>query len=535
MNRKIKFVKKSNQSGMALITVVILLLLASLIVLFAVNFGTLTQRISGNDVRSRLVQQTADSALSQASETILANSSILNNPSLWVACGATETAFPCGAIPEPRRASMYRFNGGTSVNGVFPDTNMDARMLDLNKANLATVNNSALNKSDGFAVNYGVGVVMCRLKPSAVGVAPVCSLDESESIKVFAITLVAVAAMPDEGARATAVRSFATSPAFGFGVDSPTTTASGLIDLKGGIQIVASPNAGGYGVPISLWTRGNIDPGGTPDTCHIDEFYRGGAPSAEANGFLSCDDCKCNAGQLTKTQGSGCSGGIDLLSGGSAPCGSNDPIKIDDPNEFPCDLFEYVFGVPAWKDVNPEDNFCETKIIVTDSYGPIGADESFLAQKADWIISSNNIGGRLPTDDPRKLENCDNLSGKSGLIWDRVGCSNNLTDPIGTSTAPVLLVYDPPGLFTWHTKLFGLLFIREPSTEDLIGKTSGSADMKVNAGVAIYGALVVQGQVKGNGSAALVHNREILTNLRNNLNKPDVLALPGSWSDNVRY
>lgn len=532
MDSKLKFGKRSGQAGMALVTVVVLLLLASLIVLFAVNFGTLTQRISGNDVRSRLVQQTADSALSQASETILANSAMLNDASLWEACGATDTSFPCGAIPASRRASMYRFIGGTSANGVFPDTSMDARMLNLDKTNLASVNNSALNKSDGFAVNYGVGAVMCRLTPAATGVAPTCSTTASETIRVFAVTLVAVASMPNEGARATAVRSFATSPGLGFGVDSPTTTASGLLDLKGTLQVVTSPNAGGYGVPVSMWTRGNIDPGGTPDSCQADEFYRSGTPT-NYQGILRCDSCNCSVGQLTQTQGNSCSGGSDLLFGGTSDCGTNNQINKTDPNEFPCDLFEYTFGVPAWRDVNPVDNFCETKINVTDAYGTIGADESFLAQKADWIISANDFGGRL-AGDSRVLANCSSLSGKSGIIWDRVGCSSSNGLQVGTPSAPVLLVYD--GTANWHSTLFGLLFVREQDPGPLTGsKEGGTVDFRVNSNVALYGSLVVQGQMKANGTAALIYNRQVMTNLRNNLNKPEVLALPGSWSDNVRY
>ncbi len=532
MNRKIKFGKKSNQSGMALITVVILLLLASLIVLFAVNFGTLTQRISGNDVRSRLVQQTADSALSQASESILANSSILTDGSLWEACGATDVSFPCGAIPASRRASMYRFIGGSAVNNVFPDTSMDARMLNLDKTNLVSVNNSALNKSDGFAVNYGVGVVMCRLTPAASGIAPTCSTTASEAIRVFAVTLVAVATMPDEGGRATAVRSFATSPGLGFGVDSPTTTASGLLDLKGTLQVVTSPNAGGYGVPVSMWTRGNIDPGGTPDSCHTDEFYRSGSPT-KYQGILRCDTCTCATGQLTQTQGNSCTGGSDLLFGGTSDCGTNGQVNKTDPNEFPCDLFEYTFGVAAWRDVSPVDNFCETKINVTDTYGTIGADESFLVQKADWIISANDFGGRL-AGDSRVLANCSSLTGKSGMIWDRVGCSSKNGLEIGTPNAPVLLVYD--GLSNWHSNLFGLLFVREQDPGPLTGsKDGGTVDFGLNANVALYGSLVVQGQMKANGTAALIYNKDVLTNLRNNINKPEVLALPGSWSDNVRY
>lgn len=521
-----------SQQGSTLIIVVVLLLLATLIVLFAVNLGALTQRSSGNDLRARLVQQTADSALSQAAETVLANNALLSTASNWQLCGATDLTFPCGAVPAARRSSMYRFIAGTQTHNIFADTTIDNRLLN-NDQILTNVNNSAVNTTDGFNINYGVGVVMCRLTPAAVGVPPTCSTNTSEVTRIYAVTLVAVAAMPNEGARATAVKSFATGAGFGAIGGAPPIVASGLIDMKGTLQIVTSYDAAGGGGAVSVWTRKDIDPGGTPDSCLAEYFYTTGTPTMfPSSDEMRCDTCSCPTGEtLTRTQGNTCTGGTDLLYGGASDCGTN---KFDptDPTKFPCDLFEYVFGVSAWRDLtSPADNFCETKINVTDSYGSLGADEAFLLQRSSWIISSDTFGGRL-SGDARVLAGCGSMVGKSGIIWDRTGACANAAE-LGTIAAPVLLVYDGTGPF--HANVIGLLFARTTGPGPLNPATGGTADLQINANLAIYGSVVVQGEIKANGTSAVIHSTAALTNLFNNLNRPDVTALPGSWSDNVRY
>lgn len=537
---------KRNQQGSTLIIVVVLLLLATLIVIFAVNLGALTQRSSGNDLRSRLVQQAADSALSQASETLLADSEILTDTASWELCLAADTSFPCGAIPAARRASMYRYIGGTQDQDVFDDNSVDNRMLNLSNK-FTTVNNSS---SDGFAINYGVGVVSCRLTPEIVGVEPSCSTDPDDQIRVYAVTLVAVAAMPDEGARATAVRSFATSTSLGLGVDVPSIIASGTVSLRGTMQIVTSPNAGGFGVPVSLWTPTELDSGGTPDTCYADEFYRSDSPTwyppGSSSQILTCPDCNCGSKPLTKGSGSSCEGGMDILAN-PADCVPNANENVL-PEEFPCDLFRHIFGIQAAKDTDG-DHFCETKLTTTDpenSSATIDVDQAYLSDKADWIIVPNYSGFNARFVGDARVITCDALKVGSttpsvvnhhGLVWDITGnCGSNKI--IGSPEKPVLLVSDavsPSNLFT-NMDLFGLLFVRSTCHTGADCGSAGNATAKTAGKTNIYGSMIVQGVVdKGTGNSALIHNKDVLTNLVNDLSRPDVIALPGSWTDKVRY
>src|SRR5512141_3139648 len=87
----------ARQSGTTLIIALVLVLLATLLTLFAMNVGIFGQRTSASDVRSRLVQQAAESGLSQGVEYFRNNRSVFQNPTtsaLWQLCDANDETFP---------------------------------------------------------------------------------------------------------------------------------------------------------------------------------------------------------------------------------------------------------------------------------------------------------------------------------------------------------------------------------------------------------------------------------------------------------
>jgi hypothetical protein len=536
------------QRGSALAVAIVLLVLVSVMALFAIRVGTFEQRTSGNDLRAKMVQQVADSALTQGAERVLSNRDMLGlNTGNWQLCAADDTTFPCGSVPVARRPTMYRFVGGTT--DVLSPSGVDAfdqRMVPLDRR-VARVNDSSATATDGFPVQYGVGAVMCRLVPATLGTPASCSTNAADVINVHAVTLVAVAEIPGEGARATATKTFATNSTFPLGANTPPILASGSAVLRGGMQVVTSPNAAGPGVPVSIWSRNGIDGNGTPDTCYADEFFRSGNPTMyppsapTEDQIMRCDDCDCGLGQLTRGQGNSCTGGMDVVTIG-AECTPNRPLR---PEEFPCDLFLQVFGVRAWRDAtSPPDYFCETRVTVTDptdSSQQIGADEAYLAEKADWIVTNTTGFGARFAGDSRVIPcSQDAFNGKSGLIWVRTGsCGDGMT--IGSPAGPVLLVHDalpgnPGGPSFQNLVLFGLLFGRSIGPGPLDPATGGNVAFKINAGSAIYGAAVVQGSVtRANGTAVIVYDSKVLGNLVNDLSDPDLLGIPGSWTDAKRY
>lgn len=562
---------RANERGSTLLIVLMVLLLASLMSIYAVRVGLFEQRSSGNDLRAKLVQNVADSGLTQGVEYVYGNmATLLNTDTGWTACGANDTSFPCGAIVAGRRATMMYYSGGSTGAAPLNAGSFAGRFIPFPNP-IATVNNN-------FTVVNGVGMVKCRLVPKPLGGAAECTTGPHVAGGLYAVTLVSVAAMSGESSRATAIKTFVSNSLFPNASGHPPVMASGTITLRGGIQVVTNPNAAGPGVPVSVWTRQPLDAGGTPDTCYQDEFYRTGSPTwypavggtvTAADQILRCDNCDCGTGALTSGHGNACNGGSDILAN-PADCGPNEDVR---PQEFPCDLFEHVFGVKAWDDnllangSAGQDYFCETlkytddptDTDASDGVRQIGVDEAYLADKADWIVTNTSGFGARFTGDSRVIT-CADVPGKSGLVWVRTGqCGDNMT--IGSPTAPVLYVHDGNGNNSpslQNMVLFGLMFVRStypypvctaptsggacPNNYNASGNytlsasTGGTPEFKLNGRSVIYGSAVVQGQFnKGNGTSAVVYNDKVLGNLGNSVGKPQVYPLPGAWTDRVQY
>jgi hypothetical protein len=65
--------------------------------------------------------------------------------------------------------------------------------------------------------------------------------------------------------------------------------------------------------------------------------------------------------------------------------------------------------------------------------------------------------------------------------------------------------------------------------------TGGTATLDMNAGAAVYGAVVVQGQVnKANGTASIIFNGDVFKNFANSI-QPTNSNLPGAWTDRLSY
>src|SRR5262249_5674036 len=147
------------------------------------------------------------------------------------------------------------------------------------------------------------------------------------------------------------------------------------VDLTGNGTFVTDPNGGGYGVPLTVWSRGSANQhgAGTVNTCYLEDWLRtaNGVNSGSTYSFALNSDgstsnvvtcsgngnktCSCSS-SISAGQG-GLSEGADVLTndnGTVSICPTNAPSCKPNydvqPSEFPCDLFQYIFGVQAWKD-----------------------------------------------------------------------------------------------------------------------------------------------------------------------------------------
>jgi len=228
-------------------------------------------------------------------------------------------------------------------------------------------------------------------------------------------------------------------------VGTPLAAASN-VDLSGNYSIITNSNGGGSGVPVSAWSDSTLTPGGSFSSCHIGDFTGGACPSSDA---------------LSKNGVTG----ADLVG--------------NDPN-FPPDLFEYLFGVPA----------AEYQTI---------------------------------KDQAKVVANCSDLSGASGLIWVTGDCSPS--GNIGTADKPVLLVVEGDTTINAGNHLYGLLYMFNPS--------GGTPKLIANGNAHLHGAVFAHAGVdlQLNGGFALEYDSDVLENIQNSPSARALARIPGAWSD----
>jgi len=577
----------SAQSGSALFVAVMMLLLAGLLTLAALNVGVFEQRSTGNDVRERAVIEVAEAGLAQGFEYLMRqHREVLNDPSRWERCPADDT-FPCGAIsaatfdhdgdattPEvSRRTSMYRLKPDITHTIPNIDAALSKFMLPLS-ARIGTLPN-------GWTAAYGVAPLLCFAEhaenPGAEGIPCGNGGAGPAATGLTIATFVSVANLPGEGASKTLVQTIGQYPKLSDDILTlPPITASGSAGVTGTLQVVTNPNAGGAGVPVSVWSRVDVAKTGTTNTCYADEFFRyppGGANPEPYQGTIRCDECRCDAKGAPQTLSYDNSGnlqveGIDVLDvdagtnsttgyhqGGHV--GGNFNVRADALShavgicEFPEDMFKYVFGTETWDDTDG-DCFGETKLDSVVYQNPdnpaasatVGVDEAYLYKSADKIIARSENAALLKVGQagtPALLASATS----SGIIWCQQDeqnpnrCDIGANSQVGTPSAPVILVLDGP--VSIQGTVFGLVFIRDtgaalnPATgSSLPGVCPNDCILTMNAGAAVYGALVMQGQMKANGTSAVIYDGNVLQAVIEQT-EPTYATLPGAWTDQHSY
>lgn len=579
------------QSGAVLLVAVVLLMLAGLLTLFAVNVGLFEQRSTGNDVRTRVVSEVAEAGLGQGFEYLMRqHAAMLSTPSLWERCPATDE-FPCGAISDAtfdhdgdpltaaisRRTTMFRLkpDATNAIAGI--DTALSQYMLPLPAASkIAAVPN-------GWSVAYGVAPVLCfaeRPENPGAGGIPCGPGTGIGATSVNIATFVSVAKMSGEAASQTLVQSIGQYPKIGDDLlRKPPITTSGSAGVTGTLQIVTNPNAGGAGVPVSVWSRVDVEKTGTTNTCYADEFFRytqGSARPTLYQGTIRCDRCRCDTNGAPRTLSYDSSGsnrctaptadceGLDILDVETATDstagynvggheGANYNVRSDALShplcEFPPDMFKYVFGIAAWDDTD-DDCFAETKraaVVYQNPDNPaavasVGPDEAFLYKIADRVIPKAANAALLKVGQAGTTALL-RSSASSGIIWcqqqNAGDCDIRSNVQVGTPNAPVLLILDGP--VSIQGTVFGFIFIRDTGTllradsgSSMAGACPNDCMLQMNAGSAIYGALVVQGQVKSNGTSAVIYDGSVLQGI---VDDAGLLyaTLPGAWTDQRSY
>lgn len=530
---------------------VLLLLIITMIVLFSSAVSIKEVRTGTNQFRSTRAFDVAQEGVNLGLEYVRANRSVAASSGIggwlepdlahWERCpadGVVADDFPCDAIRDAtRRGNMFRYRGPLTLPLAqryrFPlpqPAGMPA--IDINGDGTAETSEAALR--------YRVGGLLCLMVPTvAAGGNPDCpgtnpvdctalggvgSPSETcvvDSAQAYAIQLVsrgavmsadaAATALPEAlnsgvslaEARATVTNLYGSFRLISDGPEAPLIAANS-VTMRGTFDIVPNPNAGGFGIPISIWTASVIDPNGTPKSCHIQEFLSSAQQASDVvvmDGVYTCDSCSCpREGSISYKDGGDFIKGNDIID-------ATGNTQVTGQGNFPTDVFAYMFGVPK-------------------------VDAAGNARWTEVRDRATLLTGVGCTSNPLTPKCCSDLGvASTGLFWSTETDCAITADQVGTPRFPVMLVAEK-GFTESADAFFGVIykFARPGDTN--------TYQLRVNGSGVIYGALVADTNSvvdKATGNFALVYSAEVMRNL---VESPGLLKLgplPGTWTDLGTY
>jgi hypothetical protein len=437
-------------------TGVLILILLTLMMFFAIRVGVFEQRVSSNEMRQKLAFHAAESGLHHAKEffrgnTVLAASYVEDllpdDSDGWLADTAEKRWVKCIDWAGAESVDLETDQGSHPCFGeAVPELREDLYFYSFNGSTAVPVDTDAI--LPGTAEEVDVQALLCVLEVDETAEIPVqgCSTDPAvASGEYFMITLLARGQADCNGGACTA-EALVSEQVSNFGAAAGGRTPAVPLTTKntfppsGTAEVVPNPNSGGIGVPISVWMNANagcsadgavVDPSsGSWATCEMHEWYQ--------VDFMP-DDYACPWGTC------GCSVDESI----SYTVGADDVLGIDlvaDPL-FPCDLFQFYFGVPR---ANYE---------IVKGYAKI-------------------------------IDDCDALGPNSfGIYWATgAECRINANTQVGSPAAPVMLISAASNTqLNGGAKIYGTLFVTD--VEDPL------AEMNANGTNAVYGSVIVDGSI----------------------------------------
>jgi len=429
--------RPSRQSGAVTLFVSIVLLIGvTLITIFAARVGIMDQRIAGNEYRHKEAQAAADAALDQAASFISNNKTLydgtVGGTYPWIACsGSLATEFPCAD------------SSGTKIYDLAFDP--------------ITATTTIESLQDG-----GLAVALASGTDSQAYI----TYKASGSIGNI-LTAIGTGKSLDETGEAYAQTSYTQINLLTPGEIPPIMTP--VIKLSGSFTIVADPNGGGPGVPISAWVSTIDTSGGAASwqTCQLGS-YRDGADicSETLDDTVTWKACSCVVGET--------------LSDSSNP--PNYDIVAVGSTDFPVSPFQYLF--PALTNYND---------VLT-------------------------LSGTIEINDCSGLDTLAATFTKSTIVAVSGSCSIPANSIIASRDGPILLIVRDDLSVNSNTDLFGIAF--------------GFQDVSLNGTATIHGSLIAENPTNlSTGGYTQVHDKFVLGSLSDDLEKFDLAKQKYSWVD----
>jgi hypothetical protein len=588
-----------------LLVALVVLGILTIVVLYSTHVAFFEQRTATNENRARLVEQAAEYSINLAGEYLKANRDYVLSRTVgtastggwlaataatgrkWVRCSSVagfpdiprlsdgsphpcmaerdasaSADYPASAGVGGRRGQMF-FYGLDGSNGA-AQMSMPYQSLMPDAVKLETPS-VGVGGAAGFTTETTVRALLCRIDSGLP--TPACRADPSKGNRI-AINLIANVVLPGESSSATVKETWATLGAIEAASSVPLT-ASGLISTGGTITIVPNANAGGYGLPGSLWAANDIQVenstgGGTANisTCFIQDFMQGEAtptldrakqvcPQSGSSPPCHCPSAKSESDQWLSGSASGSKReNIDVLDrdGNAGAAGSPQPPDIRFfPGAGPVDpaaplgaqialdrqvgsapntvasnssaasddsLFEWIFGV----------NYVVADHDVTGTTQTNCGSGAPPSQNCADFALRNDLGATvLEGDCPSNYFDASSY----GLYYVTGNCTLD-TVTVGSRNAPVIIVVFGEAVLK-NSVLFGMLFVH--SNNIAIENASSGYRMDMQ-GATIFGSLVVEGDISITGNSVIVYDNTSLNVDPYKLpSKARFARVPGSWLD----
>ncbi len=464
-------------------TCIMVLLLMITLFSYTTHSTQVEQKLSAGELRQARALHLAESGLSMAYEWLLANNTLINadlenmlgagidgwmvaGSPRWARCGdvdyASNKSHPCWGDPNETRRDQSYFYFWAGSTALPLDTSIvdvaDGQIrvealycfIDLDLGPLSAATSSVLGCQSNPALVDGSKFMVTLLSRGEVDCTNgVCGSEVllSEQISNFSVSAMARA----PGAPLVTNRDFPSS---------------------GIAEIVANPDGGGPGLPVSIWANNNASCPGDVVTVQTENWSTCSALEWYGLGLLPSDPtctqqtCGCPVDALINPL----LGVLGALEG---------DVLLDEV--FPCDLFQFYFGMARSNYENLRDSI-------------------------------------------QLIDDCSSLDENSaGAYWiTGSACVINANTVVGSAKHPVTLI-SAASLTQLDSgaELYGLLFLTD--TED------GNATFNTTGNATIYGSLVSDG-VAGNlnGTFQLVYNEDIVVQASQT---GGLGSLSGSWTD----
>jgi hypothetical protein len=483
--RATRTARRRQTGAITTFTGVLILLLLTLMMFFAVRVGVFEQRVSSNEMRQKHAFHAADAGLGQAREFFSKYSQLIasdivdqlpNGTDGWMAptselrwqkCSLASGldlangsgTHPCygeGLTSEREEMYYYYFNNSTEV-----PLNTDAIL-------------------PGSSESVSVQALLCVAEMDFDQTTPFqrCSTNRDVADgSYYVLTLLARGGADCNGGNCGAEALISEkvantgAAAGGQGPAVPLTTRTNF-PPSGTAEVVANPNAGGVGVPLTVWMNQNdscdgsiVDPGsGAWATCERHEWY---GVDAMPN------DLRCPSGSCACSESEAMSytdGNVNIL---------GYDLKLD--ADFPCDLFLFYFGIPR----SEYEMIKSMATVITDCS----------------VLNENSFG----------------------IYWVTGSeCLVNANTTIGSVDAPVLLISAATlTRFNGNADIFGVLMLTDVESPANEFESLGT--------MTTYGSAIIDGTIgKYQGTFRVVYH-ESITKMPQGAGL--LASIPGGWTD----